>query len=196
VSVAAPEELQPLQPPRCTWARTPASIAYHDREWGTPVHDERALFELLVLKGAQAGLSWETILAKRAAYRAAFAGFEPERVAAFGDADVARLLADAGIVRNRAKIGAAITNARCVLEIAAEHGSFAAYLWHYVDGTPLRNRPRRSEDVPTTTPLAEKLSRNLRSSGCRFVGPTIVYSFMQAVGLVDDHLATCFRAVI
>lgn len=181
---------------RCAWARTPASIAYHDREWGTPVRDDRALFELLVLEGAQAGLSWETILAKRAAYRTAFAGFAPQRVAAFGDADVARLLADAGIVRNRAKIGAAISNARCVLEIAAEYGSFAAYLWRYVDGAPLRNRPPRGEDVPTTTPLAGKLSRDLRSRGCRFVGPTIVYSFMQAVGMVDDHLATCFRAVI
>lgn len=184
------------QPARCSWARTPAAIAYHAREWGTPVHDDRALLEFLILEGAQAGLSWETILGKRAAYRAAFAAFEPARVAAFDDRDVSRLLADAGIIRNRAKIIAAIGNARSVIAIAAEHGSFAAFVWRYVDGVPIRNRPRTQADVPATTPLAEKLSRDLRSRGCRFVGPTIVYSFMQAVGLVDDHLATCFRATV
>lgn len=181
---------------RCGWARTPAAIAYHDREWGTPVHDDRILFEFLVLEGAQAGLSWETILAKRAAYRAAFAGFELGRVAAFDDSDVARLLADPGIVRNRAKINSAVGNARSVMKIAAEYGGFGVFVWRYVDGVPIRNRPRSPADVPGTTPLAEKLSRDLRSRGCRFVGPTIIYSFMQAVGLVDDHVVTCFRAAM
>lgn len=179
---------------RCLWARTPASIAYHDREWGTPVHDDCILFEFLVLEGAQAGLSWETILSKRDAYRTAFAGFDPAQVAAFDDSDRGRLIADAGIVRNRAKIEAAIGNARALLEAAREFGTFDAFLWRYVEGVPLRNRPRSTADVPATTPLAEKLSRDLRARGFRFIGPTIVYSFMQAVGLVDDHIATCFRA--
>ncbi|MBC5801092.1 MAG: DNA-3-methyladenine glycosylase I [Candidatus Eremiobacteraeota bacterium] len=179
---------------RCSWARTPAAVVYHDCEWGTPVHDDRTLFEFLVLEGAQAGLSWDTILAKRGAYRVAFADFELRQVAAFNQSDVARLLGDAGIVRNRAKIDSAIGNARAVMALAAEYGSFAAFVWRYVDGVPLRNRPRTAADVPATTGLAEKLSRDLRSRGCRFVGPTIVYSFMQAVGMVDDHLATCFRA--
>lgn len=165
-------------------------IDYHDREWGVPQHDERRLFELLVLEGAQAGLSWETILKKRAGYRRAFADFDIERVAAFGDGDVARLVADAGIVRHRGKIAAAVTNARAIRALGAA-GSFDAYLWAIVAGVPLRNAPAHAADVPATTPLAATLSRDLNARGFAFVGPTIVYSFMQAAGLVDDHLATC-----
>ncbi len=158
------------------------------------MHDDRRLFECLVLEGAQAGLSWETILAKRAAYRAAFCGFDVGRVAAFGDSDVSALLANPGIVRNRAKIAAAIGNARAFEKVAAEFGSFGEFLWRYVGGSVVRNRPQAAADVPATTPLAVRLSRDLSARGFRFVGPTIVYSFMQAVGLVDDHVATCFLA--
>jgi DNA-3-methyladenine glycosylase I len=183
----------PVERVRCDWARTALSIPYHDREWGTPVHDDRTLFEFLVLEGAQAGLSWETILAKRARYREVFAGFDIERVAAFGARDVTRLLGDAGIVRNRAKIVAAIDNARAVLAIAAEFGSFDAYLWRYVEGRPIVSAPRSPGTLPATTPLAERLSKDLRARGCRFVGPTIAYAFMQAVGLVNDHITACFR---
>jgi DNA-3-methyladenine glycosylase I len=179
--------------PRCGWARTEASIAYHDREWGAPVHDDRTLFEFLVLEGAQAGLSWETILRKRERYRQVFDGFDPERVAAYGARKRAALLRDAGIVRNRAKIEAAVSNAQAVLAIAAEFGSFDRYLWGMVDGAPVVNAPRAADDVPATSALAERLSRELRARGCRFVGPTIAYAFMQAVGLVNDHLVTCFR---
>jgi DNA-3-methyladenine glycosylase I len=176
---------------RCAWARTPASIAYHDREWGVPVRDDRTLFEFLVLEGAQAGLSWETILAKRARYREVFAHFDPERVAAFGELDVARLLADPGIVRNRAKILAAIANARAVLAIARDAGSFADFVWRYVGGIPIVNAPASPGDVPAATSLSTSISRDLRARGMRFVGPMIVYAFMQAAGLVDDHLASC-----
>ena len=180
---------------RCAWARTPASIAYHDDEWGTPVHDDRTLFEFLVLEGAQAGLSWETILAKRDRYRAVFADFAIERVARFGASDVARLIGDAGIVRNRLKIEAAIANARAVEALRRETGkSLAAFLWSYVDDEPIVSRPQTPRDVPATTPVSERLSKDLRAHGFRFVGPTIAYAFMQAVGMVDDHLATCFRA--
>jgi DNA-3-methyladenine glycosylase I len=166
-------------------------IAYHDNEWGVPQHDDARLFELLVLEGAQAGLSWETILNKREGYRRAFERFDIERVAAFGDADVARLLADAAIVRHRGKIAAAIANARAILTIVAEGGSFDAYVWERVGGAPLVNAPALPADLPATTPLATAFSRDLRRRGFSFVGPTIVYSFMQAAGLVDDHLATC-----
>jgi DNA-3-methyladenine glycosylase I len=183
--------------PRCAWARTPASIAYHDREWGTPSHDDRVLFEFLILEGAQAGLSWETILAKRDNYRAAFADFDVERVAAFDARDVARLLSDAGIVRNRLKVGAAIENARAILSLRAETGAtLAAYFWAFVNGEPIVNRPASPADVPASTPLSAAISKDLRRRGFRFVGPTIVYAFMQAVGIVDDHLTTCFRATI
>jgi DNA-3-methyladenine glycosylase I len=176
---------------RCPWARTAASIAYHDREWGVPSHDDRKLFELLVLEGAQAGLSWETILSKRENYRRAFAGFAIARVAAFGEADRLRLLADAGIVRNRAKIASAIGNAGAVLAVRETFGSFDAYLWGFTDGAPLVNAPRTLADVPATTPLATKISKDMRARGFSFVGPTIVYAFMQATGMVDDHLASC-----
>ena len=179
---------------RCSWAGTePRMIAYHDREWGVPVHDDRTLFEFLVLEGAQAGLSWRTILERRDGYRRAFAGFDPRVVAGFGGADVERLLADPGIVRNRAKVAAAIGNARCFLEVQAEHGSFDRYLWGFAGGRPRQNGFRTPADVPATTPEADALSRDLRRRGFRFVGPTIVYATMQAVGLVNDHLRSCFR---
>jgi DNA-3-methyladenine glycosylase I len=180
---------------RCAWAVKPAAIAYHDNEWGVPVHGDNALFELLVLEGAQAGLSWDTILAKRTRYREVFAGFEAASVATFGPRDVTRLLADPGIVRHRGKIESAIGNARAVLALARERGSFDAFVWSYVEGKPLRNRPRSRDDIPATTPLAERFSKDLRARGFSFVGPTIVYAFMQAAGLVDDHVACCFRSL-
>ncbi len=180
---------------RCSWAKSDAMIEYHDREWGVPVHDDRRLFEFLILEGAQAGLSWETILRKREAYRRAFDGFDPERIAGYGARKTAALLADAGIVRNKAKIAAAIGNARAFLQIQSGLGSFDAYVWQFSGGAPIVRRRRTSADVPAVTPLAEKLSADLRARGFRFVGPTIVYSFMQAVGLVNDHLTRCFRFV-
>ncbi len=180
---------------RCAWAGDdPRMIAYHDDEWGRPVHDERVLFEFLVLEGAQAGLSWATILRKRDAYRKAFAGFDPARVARFDAARVERLLGDAGIVRNRSKIESSIGNARAFLAVAEEHGSFDAYLWSFVGGRPARGRWRSSRELPAQTELSERLSKDLRRRGFRFVGPTICYAFLQAVGVVDDHLASCFRA--
>ena len=180
---------------RCAWARTPASIAYHDREWGTPVHDERTLFEFLILEGAQAGLSWETILAKRENYRAAFANFDVTSVARFDEVDFSRLMADAGIVRNRLKIAAAIDNARAVLRLRAETGlGLDAYFWKFVGGEPIVHRSMPTEALPASTPLSKRISSDLRARGFRFVGPTIVYSFMQATGMVDDHRAPCFRA--
>jgi DNA-3-methyladenine glycosylase I len=178
---------------RCHWARDPLDVAYHDGEWGVPVRDDRGLFEFLLLEGAQAGLSWSTILKKRPAYRRAFSGFDPRRVARFGPRDVRRLLADASIVRNRAKIRAAIANARAFLAVQAEHGSFAAYLWVFVDGQPLQGRRRSPRDVPAETPLSRALSADLKVRGFGFVGPTICYAFMQAVGLVNDHTLDCFR---
>jgi DNA-3-methyladenine glycosylase I len=178
---------------RCPWARDPLDVVYHDREWGVPVRDDRRLFEFLLLEGAQAGLSWVTILKKRAAYRRAFAGFDPRRVARFGERDRRRLLADAGIVRNRAKIAAAVANARAFLAVAAEHGSFANYVWRFVGDRPLQGRRRALADVPAETEASRALSADLRRRGFRFVGPTICYAFMQAVGLVNDHTLDCFR---
>lgn len=183
----------PVARVRCGWARTPESIAYHDREWGRPVRDDRTLFEFLILEGAQAGLSWETILKKRENYRAAYANFDVAKVARFGKRDVARLLADAGIVRNRAKIAASIGNAKAALALQAEFGSLAKYFWAYVGNKPIVGAPATLADLPVTTPLATTISKDLKARGFRFVGPTIVYSFMQAVGLVDDHLTTCYR---
>lgn len=168
-------------------------IAYHDLEWGVPLHDDRALFELLVLEGAQAGLSWRTVLHRREGYRAAFEGFEVERVAAYGEDDIARLLADPGIIRNRAKVNAAIANARAVLEVQREHGSFDAYVWSFAP-PPREHRPPSVDEVPAETEESRALSRALRKRGFGFVGPTICHAFMQSAGLVDDHLATCFRA--
>ncbi len=179
---------------RCEWCGSdPDYVAYHDTEWGVPLHDDRRLFEFLILEGAQAGLSWLTILRKRDAYRRAFAGFSVSRVARFGAADIVRLMADAGIVRNRRKIEAAIGNARAVLDIGESHGSLDAFLWRYVDGRPVQNRWRRMADVPTTTPAAAAMSRELKQRGFRFVGPTICYAFMQATGMVNDHTVDCFR---
>ena len=179
---------------RCGWSGSdPLLVAYHDREWGVPVHDDRVLFEFLMLESAQAGLSWITILRKREAYRAAFAGFDPEKVARFGPKDVARLLGDAGIVRNRQKIQAAIANARAFLALRDEVGSFAAYQWKFVGGRPLVNRRATLRDVPATTAESDAMSKDLKKRGFSFVGSTIVYAHMQAVGMVNDHLVECFR---
>ena len=183
------------EPVRCAWAGAdPAMIAYHDREWGTPVHDDRVLFEFLILEGAQAGLSWSTILRRRDGYRAAYAGFDPAKVARFGERDVARLLADERIIRNKAKVAWSIRNAQAFLELQRDRGSFDAYLWEFAGGTPTVHRPRTGADVPATTPLSDALSTDLRKRGFGFVGSTICYAFLQAVGVVNDHAATCFRA--
>ena len=178
---------------RCRWAGTdPLYCAYHDDEWGRPVRDDRVLFEFLILEGAQAGLSWITILRKRPAYRKAFAAFDPRKVARFTAADVRRLLKDAGIVRNRLKIASAIANAKAFLAVQQELGSFSAYLWGFVGGRPLVNRPRTMKDVPASTALSERISKDLKRRDFRFVGPTIVYAYLQAVGVVDDHVRGCF----
>jgi DNA-3-methyladenine glycosylase I len=168
-------------------------VAYHDEEWGVPSHDDRHLFEMLTLEGAQAGLSWSTILRKREGYRAAFAGFDPETVARFGPGDVERLLADPGIVRNRMKVESTVENARRVLEVQDELGSFDAYLWAFVAGEPIVNAWRSLSELPAETPLSKALSKDLKKRGFRFIGPTIVYAFMQTVGMVDDHTVDCFR---
>jgi len=179
---------------RCAWAQTPLSIAYHDSEWGRPVHDDRILFEFLILEGAQAGLSWETILKKRESYRKAFAEFDPAKVARFSDKRVARLMNDAGIVRNRLKINSAVTNARAFLAIQREFGSFDRFVWSFVGGTPRVNRPRSLGEIPARTKESDALSKDLAKRGFKFVGSTICYAFMQAVGMVDDHAIDCFRA--
>ena len=178
---------------RCGWARNDLAAAYHDAEWGVPLHDDRSLFEFLVLEGMQAGLSWDCILRKRPAFRAAFAGFDPERVARFGAREQRRLLADAGIVRNRLKIDAAIANARAYLAVQEQHGSFARYAWDFVDGRPMVNRWTRIRQVPATNDVSDAWSRDLRARGFRFVGSTIIYAHMQATGMVNDHLVGCFR---
>jgi len=179
---------------RCGWAgEDPLMVDYHDREWGTPVHDDRRLFEFLILEGAQAGLSWSTILKKREAYRRAFHDFDPAAVARFDDADRARLLADAGIVRNRLKIDAAIANARAVLAIQEAHGSLDRYLWLFVGGAPIQNGWQTLAELPAQTAESEAMSKALKKAGFRFVGPTICYALMQAVGMVNDHLVGCFR---
>jgi DNA-3-methyladenine glycosylase I len=178
---------------RCAWATTPLGIVYHDEEWGVPVHDDRRLFEMLVLEGAQAGLSWETILRKRERYREVFEGFDPARVARYGPEEVERLLSDAGIVRHRGKIEAAITNARALLDVREELGSFDALVWSFVRGRPRNNERWTLAELPAKTPESEAMSRELRRRGFRFVGPTICYAFMQAVGLVNDHTVGCYR---
>jgi len=180
-------------PRRCAWARNPRSIDYHDREWGVPLREDRKLFEFLVLEGAQAGLSWDTILAKRDNYRRAFDGFDPRKVARYGAAKKASLLADAGIVRNRAKIEAAVVNAKGVLALQEEFGSFSRYLWQFVDDKPLQRRRKHMREVPAKTEISDALSADLKRRGFKFVGSTIVYAFMQAVGMVNDHTADCFR---
>jgi DNA-3-methyladenine glycosylase I len=181
------------QPARCAWARTSLSIAYHDLEWGVPVHDDNTLFEFLTLEGAQAGLSWETILKKRDAYRQAFAGFDAAKVARFRPERVARLLENPGIVRNRLKIGSTVGNAKAFLAVQRELGSFDAYAWSFIGGTPRLNRWRTPRQVPARTSQSDALSRDLLSRGFKFVGSTICYAFMQAVGMVNDHTIDCFR---
>ena len=179
---------------RCGWAgNDPLYIAYHDEEWGVPVHDDRRLFEFLVLEGAQAGLAWITILRKREAYRAAFAGFDPARVARFDARKVRSLLADRSIVRNRAKVASAVGNARAFLKVQEEFGSFDEYIWRFVDGRPKRNAWRALKQIPAETAASRAMSKDLRERGFRFVGPTICYSHMQATGMVNDHIVACFR---
>lgn len=179
---------------RCPWPGTQEFyVRYHDEEWGVPVHDDRRLFEFLVLEGAQAGLSWATILKKREAYRAAFAEFDPAQVARFGARDQRRLLADAGIVRNRLKIESAIANARAFLDVQSEAGSFDRWIWGFVEGRPIVNRWKTLRQIPPKTPLSDRISKELKGRGFRFVGSTIVYAHMQATGMVNDHLVSCFR---
>jgi len=178
---------------RCPWAVSELGIAYHDREWGIPVHDDQLLFEFLILEGAQAGLSWETILKKRQNFRAAFAGFDPARVARFNSRRIQKLLADPGIIRNRLKILSAVENARMFLQVQDEFGSFDAFIWRFVDGEPRRNAWRTVKQVPSRTTESDAMSKELIRRGFRFVGSTICYAFMQAVGMVNDHLVDCFR---
>lgn len=179
---------------RCPWCEDdPLYISYHDQEWGVPCHDDRKLFEFLILEGAQAGLSWITILRKRENYRRAFADFDAEAVALFGDADIARLLADPGIVRNRLKIGAAIDNAHAFLKVRREFGSFASYYWAFVGNKPILNEWRSLAEVPAESDISRAISRDLRKRGFRFVGPTIMYAHMQAMGMVNDHLISCCK---
>ena len=179
---------------RCAWAGDdPLYVTYHDEQWGVPLHDDQELFEMLVLEGAQAGLSWSTVLNKRENYRRAFDGFEIARVAAYGEEDVQRLLADPGIVRNRLKIRSAIRNAQAVLEIQQAFGSLDACLWQFVDGVPIQNAWQELKDIPAQTPLAEAMSKELKQRGLNFVGPTICYALMQSIGMVNDHLVDCFR---
>lgn len=178
---------------RCDWATNPLNIPYHDDEWGVPVHDEHLWFEFLILEGAQAGLSWDTILRKRQRYREVFSAFDPREVARFDARKVRQLLADPGIIRNRLKIAAAISNARAFLKVQDEFGRFDAYIWNFVGGAPIRNQWKIRRQVPAVTPLATALSKDLVKRGFRFVGPTIVYALMQATGIVNDHLVTCFR---
>ena len=179
--------------PRCPWAATEPNITYHDQEWGVPVHHDRLLFEFLILEGAQAGLSWTTILNKRDNYRKAFDGFRPEKIARYGARDVKRLLGDAGIVRNHLKIVAAIKNAKTFLAVRKEFGTFDAYLWRFVGGKPIQNRWRHMADVPARTAESDAMSRDLQRRGFKFVGSTICYALMQATGMVNDHLVTCPR---
>jgi DNA-3-methyladenine glycosylase I len=179
---------------RCSWANaSPLDADYHDTEWGVPSHDDMHLFEMLILEGAQAGLSWTTILKKRAAYREAYEGFDPQRVAAFTQHKQAQLLKNAGIVRNRLKIDAALNNARAFLEVQAEHGSFASYIWGFVEGETLQNHWHDLQQIPAQTPVSVNMSKQLRKRGFSFVGPTICYAFMQSVGMVNDHVTDCFR---
>jgi DNA-3-methyladenine glycosylase I len=183
------------EPVRCAWAPVNDAryLAYHDEEWGTPSHEDRHLFEMLVLEGAQAGLSWSTILNKRDGYRAAFAGFDPAAVARFDRRKIERLLRDPSIVRNRAKVESAVANARATLDVQAELGSLDVYLWSFVGGAPVVNRRRTMKQIPSETPTSKAMSTDLKRRGFRFVGPTVCYAFMQATGMVNDHVVGCFR---
>ena len=178
---------------RCSWATTPQMIAYHDTEWGVPQHDDRVLFEFLILEGAQAGLSWSTILAKREAYRRAFSNFNPKSIARYDAPKLKQLMANEGIIRNRLKIASAVQNARAFLAVQKEFGSFNAYIWQFVGGKPIVNALSASSQLQARTEESDKMSRDLLKRGFKFVGPTICYAFMQAVGMVNDHLVTCFR---
>jgi DNA-3-methyladenine glycosylase I len=193
VSYLRDRPLKNTRKARCPWAHNDLSIRYHDEEWGAPQHDDRRLFEFIILEGAQAGLSWDTILAKRDRYREVFDRFDPARVATYGTRKVASLMADAGIVRNRLKIASAISNARAFLAMQAEFGTFDAYIWSFVGGKPKINRWKRMSDVPARTAESDAMSKDLKKRGFRFVGSTICYAFMQAVGMVNDHLVTCCR---
>ncbi|HVE55469.1 MAG TPA: DNA-3-methyladenine glycosylase I [Pyrinomonadaceae bacterium] len=178
---------------RCDWAKNDLAVAYHDAEWGVPLHDDRALFEFLVLEGAQAGLSWDTILRKRENYRAAFDNFDAEKIALYDEAKCAELLQNEGIIRNRLKIASAVRNAKCYLKVKEEFGSFDKYIWNFVDGKPIKNALENSKQIPVSTEVSDALSRDLKKRGFNFVGSTIMYAFMQACGLVNDHLVSCFR---
>ena len=184
---------------RCGWTVAnwkkidPLMVAYHDTEWGVPLHDDRKLFEFLVLEGAQAGLSWMTVLKKRENYRKAFEGFDPQKVSRYNKAKIRKLLGDAGIIRNRLKIESAVTNAKAYLKVQEEFGSFAAYSWRFVDGEPIINRWKTLKQMPATSFISEAFSKDLKQRGFRFVGPTIIYAHMQAVGMVNDHTTDCFR---
>ena len=178
---------------RCAWPSNPLAVEYHDREWGVPVRDDRTLFEFLILEGAQAGLSWDTVLAKREHYRKVYDGFDPARVARYDAKKKAKLMLDAGIIRNRAKIEAAVVNAHAFLAVQKEFGSFAAYIWGFVGGKPLQGKRKGRADVPARTEVSDSLSKDLKKRGFKFVGTTIMYAFMQATGMVNDHVAGCFR---
>lgn len=178
---------------RCPWAGdTQIYIDYHDNEWGRPVHDDRKLFEMLILEGAQAGLSWITVLKKREAYRQSFDNFDPSKVSQYDDAKVSELMNNPGIIRNRLKIQSTITNAEAFLEVVKTHGSFDKFIWAYVDNQPIDGQPKTLKDVPGSTPLSDKISKDLKKLGFKFVGSTIIYAFMQSIGMVNDHLSDCF----
>ncbi len=180
--------------PRCSWPlSSPLMAAYHDEEWGVPLHDDRKLFEYIVLDAFQAGLSWAIVLNKRDGFRRAFAGFDPQKIARFTESDVERLVADTSIIRNRQKIMAAVANARAFLELQTRHGSFDSYIWQFVGGSPLVNRWKTLQDLPARTPESDEMSRTLRAEGFKFVGSTICYAFMQAAGMVNDHIVSCYR---
>lgn len=178
---------------RCSWAGDiPIYIDYHDNEWGRPVHDDNRLFEMLILEGMQAGLNWITVLKKREAFREAFDGFAPDKVALYGEEKIQELLANEGIIRNRLKVNAAVTNARAFLEVQEKYGSFDKFIWSYVDYTPVKNHWKKMEEIPATTPISDQISKDLKKMGFKFVGSTIIYAFMQATGMVNDHVTDCF----
>ena len=179
---------------RCAWAESsPLMAKYHDTEWGVPLHDDKKLFEFLILEGAQAGLSWQTVLNKRENYRKAFSSFDPVKIAKYGSKDVKRLLANAGIIRNRLKINAAVTNAKAFLKVKKEFGSFSKYMWQFVRGEPIKNKVRNTKEIPVTSKESDAMSKDLKLRGFKFVGSTICYAHMQAVGMVNDHIVNCFR---
>lgn len=177
---------------RCSWADSPLYIAYHDNEWGRPVHDDYKLFEMLILEGMQAGLTWITVLKKREAFREAFDGFDPKKIVLYDDAKIQELMANEGIIRNRLKINAAINNAKVFFDVVEKYGSFDKFIWRYVDYTPITGHWEKNDDLPATTPLSDKISNDLKKMGFKFVGSTIIYAFMQATGMVNDHITSCF----